>query len=147
MTNTELPALFQIMRFNILNAARSDVDKGTFSDAYIFSWENSVFPIGSNLEYHKPFEDMFQISKSQMDELAELLDERWIDNNPMTFYELEDHYGGKHNMSGGWDRSKLLYACRYFYLREMFNGHSFWETMLKEMEHPIEASLITRSVD
>jgi len=131
------------MRFNILNASRLGPDNAPFGGDYIFAWDNGVYPFNARVDYHKPFGSQFSVGKDAMNELAELLDKRWLDNNPMTFYELEDHFGGKHGMKDGWDRSRLINACRYFHLKGMFKGHDFWETMLKPMEHPTEASEIT----
>ena len=142
--NSIISALFQIMKFNILSASRAENQRSPFSDDYFFAWSSGVYPYGSEIDFHKPFGSEFQVSQSQMEDLAELLDKRWMKNNPMTFYELEDHFGGKHEMTNGWDRSKLIRACRYFHLKGLFRGHEFWETMLKKMEHPMEASQVIR---
>jgi antitoxin MazE len=138
-----MSALFQTMRLNIINTARAEQENNTIPKSYIYAWSNGVYPMNAGVEYHKPFSTEFDVSEAEMIELAEFYDDLWLNKKPMTFYEIENHFGAREG-STSWDRSKLLGASRYFYLNSMFMGDDFWETVLKPMEHPTEASSITR---
>ena len=72
--NSIISALFQIMKFNILSASRAENQRSPFSDDYFFAWSSGVYPYGSEIDFHKPFGSEFQVSQSQMEDLAELLD-------------------------------------------------------------------------
>ena len=139
-------SLFQLMRFNILNSGRADMNASPFSTAYIYAWESGVFPaFNEGADWHKPFPEQFNVSEDEVLELGKLLDDKWLEKTPITFYELEDHYGvrGSTHSSGNWDRIKLLNTCRYMYLNSMFDD-SFWSSLTENGKCPSEAHSICR---
>lgn len=139
-------SLFQLMRFNILSTGRAGIASSPFSEAYIYAWESGVFPaFNDGAEWHKSFPEQFDISEGEVLELGNLLDKKWLEKTPITFYELEDHYdvrGSTHSYSN-WDRVKLLRACRYMYLNRMFDD-AFWSTLTENGKCPSEALSICR---
>src|SRR3546814_2363816 len=68
-----------------------------------------------------------------MDDLLELLDQRWNAGDPPTFYQLEDLYRVRHG--GPWDRMGLVAACRYLRLMDLFD-EAFWSKLLSQAKHP-----------
>lgn len=129
----ENSAAFQLMRFQILTAAHSESVGQKLSAAYIYAWDRGIFPsIHEGADWHKPFIDYFDVGQDMVDDLIKVLDE-----NKFTFYELEDYYDNSE-----WDRAQLIGACRYLFLSEYFDFD--WNRLLTPMEHPTEASSITR---
>ena len=144
--DTTNESLFQIMRFNILNEGRKGIKASPFSSAYIYAWESGVFPsYNDGADWHKPFPEQFRISDEEVTELGSLLDEKWLEKTPLTFYELEDRFGisGSTHSSGNWERGKLLVACRYMYLNKMFDD-SFWSALVESGKSPVEAGSINK---
>ncbi|ADC63443.1 hypothetical protein [Allochromatium vinosum] len=137
-------SLFQLMRFNILNSGRSDLDNSPFTSAYIYAWESGVFPaFNEAADWHKPFSEQFDVTEEEVLALGKLLDEKWLAKTPITFYELEAHCGvrGSTYSSVSWNRAKLVVTCRYMYLNRMFDD-SFWSALVKNGECPSEAHSI-----
>ena len=137
--------LFQIMRFNILNSVKGDFDNSIFSTSYIYAWESSIYPLfNDGASWHKPFGAQFAVSEAEVDELSRILDKSWDKKEKITFYELENRLGVKGNISSnGWERWKLIRACRYMYLEELFDKE-FWATLIKNGDCPTEALSICR---
>lgn len=144
MQNTD-DALFQIMRFNILSSVKADFDNSLFSTSYIYAWESSVYPLFNNgASWHKPFGAQFAVSESEVDELSGILDQSWNKKDKLTFYGLEDRLGVRGSISSSrWERSKLIRACRYMYLEELFDKE-FWATLTRNGDCPSEALSICR---
>jgi hypothetical protein len=135
--------LFHLARFNLRVAALQEGAGSKLSNAYIYAWENGVYPaFDEGAELHKPFADGFLISPEMVDELSKYLDDRWRKKNVPTFYELEDHYDLRRG-GGKWDRHKLIITCRYMFLHDLFDKN-FWKKLLEPMEHPSEAGRLTR---
>jgi hypothetical protein len=65
--------------------------------------------------------------------------------SPITFYELEKHYGVSGTSRGGetWERMQLVHACRYMYLIGSFD-EELWSTLCENMKCPSEAHSINR---
>jgi len=139
-------SLFQLMRFNILSSGFSDIKNAPFSPAYIYAWESRVYPaFNESADWHKSFPDKFKVTENEVSELGKLLDDKWLAKTPITFYELEDHYGvsGSIHSTSNWDRVKLLITCRYMYLDNSFDD-SFWSSLVENGKCPIEAFSICR---
>jgi len=137
--------IFQLTRFNLLWAAMNDPQK-VISDAYAYAWKAGVYPMfddGASLHIH--FADQFKVSEDMMDELSKHLDDCWQEKAVPSFYELENHYKVRSGRTV-WDRSLLLRACRYMFLRESFDK-CFWEALLRGTDHPTEAKSIIRNFD
>lgn len=142
-----LASNFQLMRFNILSAARDGIDKSPFDAAYVYAWDNGVYPFfHPGADWHEPFKECFKLSESDMDVLSKVLDDHWMQNKPITFYELEEHFGvqGAHRSSTEWSRGKLIAGCRYMFLNEGFD-RDFWATLTENMKCPAEAHSIARA--
>ncbi|MGC4008544.1 MAG: hypothetical protein QM805_05850 [Pseudomonas sp.] len=80
-----------------------------------------------------------------MKELAEFLDDLWRENQTITFYKLEAHYGLRGAAAGGpvWDRMDLVHACRYFRLHDWFDD-AFWDGMVGHSDCPSESHSVKR---
>jgi hypothetical protein len=144
MQSTE-EALFQLMRFNILSSVRVDLENSRFSPSYIYAWESLVYPLfNDGASWHKPFGSQFKVSESEVDELSKILDESWNKKDKLTFYELENRLGVRGSISSStWERSKLIRACRYMYLEDLFDK-DFWTTLTRNGDCPSEALSICR---
>lgn len=137
--HTTNAAAYQLMRFNILNSKSSN---SNITEAYQYAWDHGIFPaFDEEIEYHQPFAQQFRVSKNEVLELGAFLDEKWLAESPITFYELEDHYGVKYSTHTMWDRVKLLNVCRYMYLKHMFDD-VFWANLIKNGNCPGEAESI-----
>jgi hypothetical protein len=135
-------ALFQLMRFNILNTSRPSLKDSPFSPAYIYAWENGVFPaFNDGADWHKPFAEQFDVTEDKINKISEFLDEKWQAKTPVSFYDLENHFDAKG--SSNLDRVKLKRACRYMWLNEMFDD-LFWSTLVENGKCPSEALSICR---
>lgn len=141
--NTTQEMLFQNQRFSILSLKVQEAEEQHISDCYGYAWYEKVYPFfHDNNEYHKPYGEFFQVSETMMDELSKFLDDNWVKKQPVSFYDLEDHY---HVRDGAteWDRVALLHACRYMRLNGLFDD-GFWSTLCENGKSPSEASSILR---
>ncbi len=138
--------LFEIARFNVLAASLAEGAGGRLPDAYVYAWEDRVYPRhdqGSTL--HEPFGNYFNVTEKLGDELATFLDDRWTKKKVPTFYELEDHFEVRLRRNE-WDRGKLISACRYMFLHDLFDA-AFWKMLLKPTQHPSAAASIMRKFE
>jgi hypothetical protein len=104
-------------------------------------------------DWHKPFEECFEVPRDDISSVMDALCERWDAGNPMTFYELESHFKMSHRHSG-LDRGRLVDICRYIFLHacpDDLDGKSchrfdkeMWHTLVKNHECPAEAHYIVR---
>lgn len=134
------------MKFQIMTAALTKGPGQFISDAYLYAWEADVYPFDSRAKWHAPFETSFLVTKEMIAELSEYLDGRWHRKQKIpTFYELEDRYGVRHGRTA-WDRHALIVALRYMWLCNHFDKR-FWDALMAPMEHPSEASGVTREFD
>ena len=138
--------LFQNQRFSILAMKTAEGSEQYICDSYAFAWYEGVYPaFHESADWHKPYPDQFKISEGMMEELSKLLDDHWIGKKPITFYDLESHYGIHGTCHPGeiWDRASLIDACRYMYLNQLFDD-SFWSTLCENGQCPSEAHSICR---
>jgi len=140
--------LFNQQKFQILATAKNPAMQGMLSGAYVYAWDNNIYPIKEEgVTWHKGYEDCFSVDAEAMGELLKFLDERWLEKNPITFYELEDHYDVSGVRSGAvWDRGDLISACRYFYLHRLFDT-AFWDHMVGAANGPVESHGIRHNFD
>ncbi|WP_163098663.1 hypothetical protein GL267_008725 [Acidithiobacillus ferrianus] len=144
----ETKMLFEIMRFNVLSAARSKDQSCMLNNATVFAWAKRIFPLYHNEDsFHVPFASLFRVSEEMIDDLSETLDK-----NKMTFYQLEDYFdvrgiaGHSDAKTSGWDRPKLIYSCRYLKLCGLYDDE-LWNTLMKPMEHPSESTSVMKPFD
>lgn len=130
--------LFELMRFQILTAALQEGSKQRLNDAYVYAWDEGVYPVQhDSASMHKPFKAQFAHSEEQVDQVAEFLDAKWLNDEPVSFYQLEDHFGGKGS------RIMLLHVCRYLFLTELFD-EALWSGLMANSQCPAEARSILR---
>jgi hypothetical protein len=141
--------LYTIQRFQILSLVSSSSAQKTVSDSYAYAWSESVYPLlNDSAAWHQAFEECFAVRRELLAELHAFLSERWDQRKPLSFYELEDHYGirGPRRPGPDWDQARLVRACRYFYLHQQFDSE-FWSGLLDGGQHPAEAEVISRKFD
>jgi hypothetical protein len=120
-------ALFQLMRLNIFNFAATEagskLDKG-----YVYAWAARVYPLlHDEISTHRPFTDDFEINSDMMERLTNYLFARWRAANTPTYCTLETEFGGKY----GWDRPRLMRACRYLCLTHRWADEAFRSALIK----------------
>lgn len=135
---------FQMMRFNILVAALNPATREKIPDDYAFAWDRAVYPIYTENEIVEAFEGDFKVSKDMMGDLLEKLDQHWdYGKGPgITFYELEDHFEVRKGATK-WDRSKLIRAMKYLYLRHRETGvfdQDLFDSIVRGKGAPAEAN-------
>jgi hypothetical protein len=142
-----LKALAQIRRTQVLATKYNPQTEALFSHAFAYAIMHSVYPLhdedpGFTTEREAildifPYYETYVVSREQVNEVAELLDEKWRAEERITFYDLEEpyKYGGK-SWSGNDARMDLIHTCRYFYLRGMFDDE-FWQGFMSDC--PTEA--------
>ena len=73
--------------------------------------------------------------------LLNFLHEKWRVGEPYTYYQFERRLK-QHPFAAHMERGVVIYACRYFFLHEVFD-QEFWDQLCMRGECPIEADLIT----
>jgi hypothetical protein len=140
--NTEM--LFALQRFQIMALYTSTAAERTVSDSYAFAWFEGVYPLLHDAApWHKPYDVSFGIPSVQMKELYDYLSYAWESKKKITFFQMEDHFGIKGSKRPGpiWSQTRLILACRYFYLYEKFDP-VFWLSLLSGSQCPMEAEAI-----
>lgn len=142
MTENEIMcALFTQQRMQIMQLGKYHDE---FSDAYLYAWASSVYPIMSDTDGsvprkpHETYAPFFITSKEKVDFLLTRLDSAWRKKDKITFYDLEDELGVRGFSSQGWERGNLIAICRYLYLDGCFDK-SFWSMLLQNGKCPAEA--------
>ena len=138
--------LFTLQRFQILALFSNPQAQRNVSPAYAFAWSESIYPaLNASAIWHRPYADQFLIKEPLVDDLHKLICTRWDAKNPVTFYDLEDHF----NVSGlgrpgpVWTRASLIKVCRYLYLADSVND-GMWAALLENGKCPTEAQYLTR---
>ncbi|MFP3847788.1 hypothetical protein [Pseudomonas sp. W5-01] len=137
--------LYNIQKFQILSLFANDSANRTVSPAYAFAWDKNLFPVGSHgCDWHDAHEACFKIRKTQVDELAEFLDDLEREGKTISFYQLEDHYDVRSGST--WDRMDLVFVCRYFRLDGWFS-EEFWKGMAGHSDCPSESHSILQDYE
>ncbi len=140
--------MFVQQRIQIMHIAKHHDE---YTDAYLYAWEASVYPLFSDTDGsvpsmpHEPYSDFFKIPKQKVKFLLKRFDDACDKEENLTFYKLEDELSIRSGTTG-WERTDLLHICRYFYLEKSFNNN-FWNILITPKEHPIEAESINRNFD
>lgn len=145
---TVLKALAEIRRGQVLATKANPQTQDLYTNAFAHAILHSVCPIfEEDPELAKtvaertelfPFHETYEQSHETVEEVAELLDKKWLAREKITFYDLEDIYGhGGKSWPGKCLRINLINITRYFYLRGMFDA-DFWKEFLSNC--PTEAS-------
>lgn len=129
------------LRLQILLAATLPNSVEHLTDAFVFAFAYEIYPAFdlTKEQWAEPFEPCFEISKEMMLSLYGYLKDLWQRNEKLTFNDLEKAYKSK-----DWNREKLINACRYMFLSEMFLEH--WESLLSGDDNPVEAKQITKNL-
>lgn len=135
-------AIFQLVRFNVLSAGLTEGTSQKISDAYLYAWDESVYPIFHDDKLASTVATHFRVGKELMQSLIKFLDSEWLNKKVYSFYDLEDRFGSRYDNTE-WDRGSLIIALRYAYLSQKFDT-SFWQKLIGPTKHPLEASSITR---
>ena len=141
--------LFTIQRFQVLSLYTSASAQSSVTDSYAFAWSESIYPfLNRTAIWHQPFEPCFAVGRSRLEELHQLLSDRWKQKQPITFFELEELNGIHGPLRPGtlWDEEDLILACRYFYLHEEFD-EEFWNGLLGNGQCPADAEVIASKFD
>jgi len=136
-----LKALYEQRKLIICQNYRLLKSETGFSQSYVYSVANDLFPI-FHIEYFPDIEiynEFYKISESVFQEFIEYIDQFWLKNEKIGFYELENKYGGRQK------RSELIDMLRYCYLDNRFSGHEFWDYIMEN--GPIECHSLTKEFD
>ncbi|AZE67777.1 hypothetical protein ACAW49_03230 [Pseudomonas sp. Env-44] len=138
--------LFNLQKFQLLTLFTSDRTGKNITPAYAYAWDNGVYPIANEgASWHEPYKEQFEIGEEQVSELAKFLENKWLEKEKISFYELEIHYGirGAARSAYEWERGSLINACRYFYLSDWFDDE-FWKGLVGHSDCPSESHSIRR---
>lgn len=142
LSNDQSKQLFEVARLQIKLAAANPQTARRLPLSYVYAWDWRIYPMQDDGDgIAKSFETCFDVREDQVYELARFLDDRWLEKNPITFYQLEDQFDVR-SRNDRWDRSKLIGVCRYFFLKGHFDS-DFWMNLLAPMQYPSEATGIT----
>ena len=146
-----LHALAEIRNQQIIQTKFNHETKSIYSDAYVYAIARSIYPyedeqLGFEKDKNKillyyPFYETYRVSYEQVKDVAELLDNKWLAKENITFYALENHY------SRTWEgstRVNLMNICRYLYLSNYFDK-PFWKKFLQDS--PSEANSLDKDFD
>lgn len=134
--------IFNLQRFQILQTKLNPETSHLIPDAYAYAWYQKLFPLLDDCELHEDLEECFDITKEQVDIISKRADSEWLEKRYYTFYEYEDFYNVRYSNEHNISRHTLIATFRYLYLHGTFDD-VFWETLIKPMQHPSEASLVT----
>ncbi len=133
-------ALFELARFNVLTAAVTPGACEHLDNAYVYAWDDRVYPVFHDSKFTEAFEGGFDIPRNELEALFKYLDDKWLEKDTPSFYKLEDEFDVRMG-TGFWNRSRLMHALRYARLSDRFD-EAFFAAILAPTDHPIEASLI-----
>jgi hypothetical protein len=136
-------AIFNLQRFQILQAKLNPATEDLIPDNYAYAWQQRMFPVNEESDIHFDLAEYFEVSKEQVDEITAYADEEWRKGNLYTFYQYESHFKVRVQGKTGIDRHALIAVFRYFFLNDSFD-QPFWDRLLAPMEYPTEAERITR---
>ncbi|WP_299326220.1 hypothetical protein [uncultured Maribacter sp.] len=140
-TNIILKALYEQRKLLITQNYKTIGDKTGFAPSYVYAVANDVFPIFHTGHYQdiEIYKDFYSVSENQIQNFIKYIDEIWLKNEKVGFYDLEDKYGGRGV------RFELINMLRYCHLDNRFSGNEFWNYLMEN--GPVESHSITRDFD
>jgi hypothetical protein len=137
-----LKALAEIRRNQILAAKFNPATEDMYSDAFAHAVLHRIYPfqdegVGFMSETSEilnvlPFYEAYDVGRELVEEIAELLHEKWRAKKKITFYDVEGPYKLEGQPWKGVDaRTDLINICRYFYLAHMFDD-KFWKVFMSD---------------
>ena len=124
-----LKALYEQKKLIILQSYKNMGDKTGFSESYIYAIEKDIFPF-----FH------LDISED-VREIVLFISDYWNNHKTITFYELENEFGGK--QQARWD---LIDVLNYCFLDNRFMGRGFIKGLFKENNYPAEAECFLKFI-
>lgn len=147
-----LKALAEIRRGQILATKANPQTADLYDNAFVHAVMHRIYPVRHEepspsdspavASTALPFYETYGVGREQVQEVAELLDEKWRNKEKVTFYDLEDTY--QNSWAGRGVREDLINICRYFYLVEWFD-EPFWNELMSWC--PAEAHGVTSEWD
>ena len=142
MTKDLGKALYNLQRFQILQAKINPQTQLSIPDHYAYAWYAEIFPFLSEGSLHHELEPYFTITRKQIEKIKKWADDEWLKSKSPSFYDFEDHFGAREGNKDGITRGVLIKVFRYMYLKKLFDD-TFWKKLLENARHPTEASVIT----
>lgn len=143
MTNDlQLLALYENRKLTITLNYRIHGDVCGFTPAYAYAVANDIYPLFQSAHSPEegiidPFYDCYRTSEADISKILNYVDGEWLEGRLYSFYELEDHFGGKDS------RVKLIQVLRYAYLDGRFD-EELWDKLISWA--PIEAKSVVREL-
>ena len=134
--------IFNLQRFQILQTKLNPNTSNLIPDSYAYAWYQKLFPLLDDSDLHEDLITCFEITKEQVEIISERADSEWLEKKYYTFYEYESFFCVRNSPVKDISRHTLIATFRYLFLHGTFDD-IFWDTLIKPMEHPIEASSIT----
>lgn len=136
--------VFELMRFQILTAALTDIGEEQLPDALVFALENRIYPIFEGEALHEPFDDYFFVTREKIQNLADNLDAHWRSGSTPSFSSGDRDQV----MVAGtiWDRAALVNALRYMRLSRCFDD-AYWEALTEAADFTTDAESIRDPFD
>lgn len=135
--------IFNLQRFQILQTKLNPATSNCIPDFYAYAWYVRLYPLLEQNDLHENLKNSFVVTPKQVDIVTERADSEWLKGKTYTFYEYENYFEVRSTPKEGLDRYSLIAIFRYSYLRGGFD-EPFWDKLLEPMNHPSEASIITR---
>lgn len=139
---------YMLMKFSILQHQQQQFDSDPESvGGYAYAWAHDIYPaLHDGVSWHVPFRDEFEVSEEEIMAVLTFLADQWDAKNPVTFYEMEDHFGvhGSSRSDGEFTRWKLCRIVRYLSLDGLRFDKAFWNVLLQNGTAPSEALSLAR---
>jgi hypothetical protein len=139
---------YMMMKFTVLQHQQQQFERDAeLVGGYAYAWANDLYPaLHDGVTWHVPFRNEFEISENELMAVLSFLAEEWDKKNPLTFYELEDHFGvqGSSRSTSSFTRWKLCRIVRYLALDRIRFDENFWTTLLANGTAPSEALSLGR---
>lgn len=142
MKNKILEALFHIRKEQTIQFYCLNSERCLFKDGTAYALANDCFPYFSpkSAEFEE-FDDVFLVKRAFIELVLDYIDAENDENRCHTYYELENHFGGKPC------RDKLRVVLRYAYLEGILDSNEFWERLLEDGGYPIGLQNINKPFD
>jgi hypothetical protein len=149
-TKVILRALGEIRRLAVVQAASQPQRKNLFPRPHVFAILHRIYPILDEIPPLSttaedtltalPFGDSYNVGHDAVKEIADIMEESWLNHQPVTFYQLENPYRfGERSWSGLNIRKDLIAISRYLFLHGSFD-QDFWVVFMSNT--PQEAEII-----
>lgn len=150
-----LRGMFEVYRHQVLVTKLDTNTRSMYTNAYVYALLHRVCPAYDNqleslqenafaLLSRFPFEDVYDVKRGPVEEVAEFLDAEWMAKRKVTFYDVEHLYKSSKKWQEKFLRPDLIAICRYLFLHDMFDA-DFWKSFCSNA--PSEAHALTHDWD